>query len=326
MATIRRSGSGWQALIRKKQYQGQTSKTFTSQAAAKLWANAVEGSLKRPEQLDQPPPQILKEAIDLFIEGSLQEHRSGHNEQYPLRAMANSWIGGVLLSELSIRHFALWRDERLLHVKPNTIMRELRILRVLLDWAKDEQGCLLKSNPARELKVRGTNDARIPHLTKKQEQDLLKQLAQAKNPNHLRLTQLALATGMRRSELLSMKWNDLDLERKLVCLTRKDCAAQGLQRSERLVPLSPKAVKLLNQYPKEKQHIIGLSTGSARHGFDRARKAVGLTQLRFHDLRHIAISKMWAEGMSALQISESSGHKDLRMLMRYSHYQLGYGG
>ena len=117
-----------------------------------------------------------------------------------------------------------------------------------------------------------------------------------------------------------MKWNDLDLERKLVCLTRKDCAAQGLQRSERLVPLSPKAVKLLGEYPKEKLHVIELSSGSARHGFDRARKAVGLNYLRFHDLRHIAISKMWAEGMSALQISEASGHKDLRMLMRYSHF------
>jgi hypothetical protein len=87
MATIRRSWSGWQALIRKKQSLWPRSKTFTSQAAAKLWANAVEGSLKRPEQLDQPTPQILKEAIDLFIEGPLQEHRSGYNEQYPLRAM-----------------------------------------------------------------------------------------------------------------------------------------------------------------------------------------------------------------------------------------------
>ena len=191
MATIRRSGSGWQALIRKKKYQGKKAKTFSSKSQALLWANAVEGSLKRPAQLDQPPPQILKEAIDLYIDGPLQEHRSGHNEQYPLRAMANSWIGGVLLGELSIRHFALWRDERLLNVKPNTVMRELRILRVLLDWAKDEQGCLLKSNPARELKVRGTNDARIPHLTKKQEQALLKQLAQAKNPTINRFKKLA---------------------------------------------------------------------------------------------------------------------------------------
>ena len=118
-----------------------------------------------------------------------------------------------------------------------------------------------------------------------------------------------------------MTWSDLDLERNLGRLTRKDCAAQGLQQSERLVPLSPKAVKLLGEYPKEKLHIIERSTGSARHGFDRARKAAGLNQLRFHDLRHIAISKMWAEGMNALQISEASGHKDLRMLMRYSHYQ-----
>ena len=266
MATIRKGGKGWQVLIRKKQYQGPKSKTFASKSQALLWANAVESSLQRPVQLDQPPPQTLKEAIDLYIDGPLQEHRSGHNEQYPLKAMAKSWMGGVRLNELSIRHFALWRDERLLQVKPNTIMRELRVLRVLLDWAKDEQGCLLKSNPARELKVRGTSDARIPHLSKKQEQDLLKQLAQSENPNHLRLTQLALATGMRRSELLSMKWSDLDLKRNLIRLTRKDCAAQGLQRSERLVPLSPKAVKLLNQYPKEKQHIIGLSTGSARLG------------------------------------------------------------
>ena len=67
MATIRRSGKGWQALIRKKQYQGQKAKTFSSRSQALLWANAVEGSLKRPEQLDQPPPQILKDGIDLIV-------------------------------------------------------------------------------------------------------------------------------------------------------------------------------------------------------------------------------------------------------------------
>ena len=66
MATIFRGGSGWQALIRKKENLGPKAKIFRSKAQAQLWANAVEGSLKRPEQLDQPPPQILKEAIDLF--------------------------------------------------------------------------------------------------------------------------------------------------------------------------------------------------------------------------------------------------------------------
>ena len=113
MATIRRSGKGWQALIRKKQYQGPKAKTFNSKSQALLWANAVEGSLQRPAQLDQPPPQTLKEAIDSYIDGPLKDHRIGHNEQYPLKAMASNWIGGVPLSELSIRYFALWRDKQL---------------------------------------------------------------------------------------------------------------------------------------------------------------------------------------------------------------------
>ena len=168
MATIRRSGSGWQALIRKKKYQGQASKTFSSKAAAKLWANAVESSLKTPAKLDLKPPQTFREAIDLYIQGPLQDHRSGGNEQYPLKVLANSWMGGILLEELSIRHFALWRDDRLIKVKPNTVMRELRILRVLLDWAKDELGCQMRSNPARELKVRGASDARSPFITQSQ--------------------------------------------------------------------------------------------------------------------------------------------------------------
>jgi len=326
MATIRRSGSGWQALIRKKKYQGQTSKTFSSKAAAKLWANAVESSLKTPFKLDLKPPQIFREAIDLYIQGPLQDHRSGANEQYPLKVLANSWLGGVLLEELSIRHFALWRDERLSKVKPNTIMRELRVLRVLLDWAKDELDCQLSSNPARALKVRGTSDARSPFITPSQQKSLLIALDQSRNPNHKRLTQLALATGMRRSELLSMEWGGLDLDNKLVHLSRKDCAATGIQTSQRIVPLSPQSIELLRRYPKTSNKVIELSVGAARHGFSRARTIAGLPNLRFHDLRHIAISTMWSEGMNALEISAASGHKDLRMLMRYSHYQQGHRG
>ena len=326
MATIRRSGSGWQALIRKKKYQGQTSKTFSSKAAAKLWANAVESSLKTPFKLDLKPPQIFREAIDLYIQGPLQDHRSGANEQYPLKVLANSWLGGVLLEELSIRHFALWRDERLSKVKPNTIMRELRVLRVLLDWAKDELNCQLSSNPARALKVRGTSDARSPFITPSQQKSLLIALDQSRNPNHKRLTQLALATGMRRSELLSMEWGGLDLDNKLVHLSRKDCAATGIQTSQRIVPLSPQSIELLRRYPKTSNKVIELSVGAARHGFSRARTIAGLPNLRFHDLRHIAISTMWSEGMNALEISAASGHKDLRMLMRYSHYQPGHRG
>ena len=133
MATIRKSGSGWQALIRKKQYTGPKAKTFPTKAQAQLWADGVERSLQPPKRLTDTPPKIFQEAIEAYIDGPLKHHRSSHNERYPLQVTANSWLGGVPLSELSIRHLAIWRDERLIKVKPNTVMRELRILRVLLD-------------------------------------------------------------------------------------------------------------------------------------------------------------------------------------------------
>jgi len=66
---------------------------------------------------------------------------------------AESWLGDITLSDLQIRHFAVWRDERLPKVKPNTVMRELRILRILIDWARDERGAEIKGNPARHLRL-----------------------------------------------------------------------------------------------------------------------------------------------------------------------------
>ena len=85
-----------------------------------------------------------------------------------------------------------------------------------------------------------------------------------------------------------------------------------------------KALRILEQLNERHGTVIEISKGAARHGFDKARKRAGLETLRFHDLRHIAISRMWRSGMNALEISACSGHRDIKMLMRYSHYQLTY--
>ena len=321
MATIRRSGSGWQVLIRRKNYVGPRSRTFLSRDLAESWANAVED---RTKKVFKDIPITLGEAINEYINGPLLLHRSAENEKYPLRVTAESWLGDIPLKDLQIKHFAVWRDERLLKVKPNTVMRELRILRVLIDWAKDERGAEIKDNPARHLRVRGTGDARAPFLTNEDEKRLLFELSQMSNPNHLRLTKLALATGFRRSELLSLTWRNIDLKKKLLYIYRKNCAAIDNSSGMRLVPFPEKAQKILEELQGRDGKVIELSKGAARNGFDKARKKAGLETLRFHDLRHIAISRMWSSGMNALEISACSGHRDIKMLMRYSHYQLSF--
>ena len=256
------------------------------------------------------------------MNGPLLLHRSGESEKYPLRVIAKSWLGDIHLKDLQIRHFAVWRDERLMKVKPNTVMRELRILRVLIDWTRDERGAAIKDNPARHLRVRGTGDARAPFFTNEDEKRLIFELSQMSNPNHLRLTKLALTTGFRRSELLSLRWRDIDLKKNLLHIYRKNCAARDSYPAMKIVPLPAKEKKILEELQGRDGKVIELSKGAARNGFDKARKRAGLENLRFHDLRHIAISRMWCSGMNALEISACSGHKDIKMLMRYSHYEL----
>ena len=90
----------------------------------------------------------------------------------------------------------------------------------------------------------------------------------------------------------------------------------------RIVPLPNQAKDLLRSFKNKEGKIINLTEGSARNGFDKAKNKADLHNLRFHDLRHIAISRMWSYGMNALEISACSGHRDLKMLMRYSHYEL----
>ncbi len=319
MATIRRSGRGWQVLIRRKNYVGPRSRTFLSRDLAESWADAIEN---RARKIIPNIPFTLEEAINDYINGPLLLHRSAENEKYPLRVTAGSWLGDIPLGDLKIRHFAVWRDERLLKVKPNTVMRELRILRVLIDWAKDERGAEIKGNPARNLRVRGTGDARSPFFNNEDEKKLLNELGKLTDKNHLLLTELALATGFRRSELLSLTWRNIDLKTKLLYIYRKNCAAKDNSPEIRVVPIPDKAGKILEELSGRDGKIIDLTKGAARHGFDRARKKAGLETLRFHDLRHIAISRMWASGMNALEISACSGHRDIKMLMRYSHFQL----
>ena len=199
-------------------------------------------------------------------------------------------------------------------------MRELRVLRVLLDWARDERGADLQGNPARELRVKAGSDARVAFLSQEEEKKFLMALEQRKNADNAFLVRLALTTAMRRSELLELRWEDIDLEHRVAHVRRKGSAASGYRQSHRLVPLSEETLKLLKTRPKGPARIIKTTICGARAAFERSKKEAGLEHLRFHDLRHIAISRLWMEGYSALEISAASGHSDLKMLMRYSHY------
>jgi integrase len=119
---------------------------------------------------------------------------------------------------------------------------------------------------------------------------------------------------MRRSELLTMEWCNVDLGQRYVLLT---VTKNGEPRS---VPLSTKAVLILEGLPK----VIGgmvfpVSASALKGAWERACARAGISDLHFHDLRHEATSRIALKLPNLIELASVTGHKDVRMLGRYYH-------
>jgi integrase len=123
----------------------------------------------------------------------------------------------------------------------------------------------------------------------------------------------ALETAVRRSELLSMSWVNTDLDRRIVMLPD---TKNGTKRE---VPLTTAALDIIQKLPKRCDRVFETTDYSIRHGWDRLVKRAGIKDLRFHDLRHEAVSRLFEAGLSIPEVALISGHKDYRMLARYTH-------
>ena len=118
---------------------------------------------------------------------------------------------------------------------------------------------------------------------------------------------------MRRSELLGLTWDDIDIKSKTAYLP------DTKNGSSRTVPLSSKALAVIRNLDKTQLRLFPVSDNAIRLSWDKLKKRAELKDLRFHDLRHEAISRFFEKGLSIAEVALISGHKDPRMLMRYTH-------
>jgi integrase len=113
--------------------------------------------------------------------------------------------------------------------------------------------------------------------------------------------------------MLAMRWGDVDLEARTVLL--RD-TKNGRPRT---VPLSPRALEIIRGTPRVGDTIFVVSPNAVRLAWERLKRRAGVFGLRFHDLRHEAISRFFAKGLNMPEVAAISGHRDPRMLMRYTH-------
>ena len=120
---------------------------------------------------------------------------------------------------------------------------------------------------------------------------------------------------MRQGELVSLRWEHIDLNRRTVHLP------DTKNGESRTVPLSTAAVKILRSLPRNIQGKVfpGVTTEAVKRAYARAVRRTAIEDLRFHDLRHEATSRLFEKGLNIMEVASITGHKDLRMLRRYTH-------
>ena len=132
------------------------------------------------------------------------------------------------------------------------------------------------------------------------------------------LIRLAIETAMRRGELLAMEWEHIDFESRttLIPVTKNG--------HSRTIPLTGEAVTILKKLQimkrtEDKFVFPGVTGNAADHAWDRIIVRANIQDLHFHDLRHEAISRFFEKGLSLPEVALISGHRDFKMLFRYTH-------
>ncbi len=316
MATFRKRGAyQWQAQVRKKGQPLQT-KTFETRALAEQWARAIEVEMDKGVFISRAEAEstTLKELLERYLEEITPLKKGAASETNRARALIRLPLARRYVAGIRGVDIARYRDERLRKVTPSTVKRDLVLLGHVFEVARKEWGIHVH-NPVRDIRLPADNRPRDRRLQAGEEARLLEACREARNPWLLPIVQLALETAMRQGELIRLHWEHIDLNRRTAHLP------DTKNGEARTVPLSTTAVRVLRTLPRSLHGPVfpGVTTEAIKRAYIRAVRRAGIENLRFHDLRHEATTRLFEKGLNIMEVASVTGHKDLRMLRRYTH-------
>lgn len=306
-------------------------RTFDTKGEAKIWAVDVEKEMRAGRYQDTRPAEklTLAAAIERYLENVSSQKRpnSDRRDRIAAKAILEKFGNEISLADVSSQRLASYRDVRMKQVTPSTIQKEFALLSHLFNVARKEWGLPI-SNPVGEITRPKINNGRTRFLTTEEAQKLLDAARTSRNKKLYHYLLLMMHTGMRPSEAAGLKWENIDLEARLVKL-------YVTKTEMRFVPLTQKAAETLQSIlPDDCQgdtlvflpndcHLTTLLKNRPnlyfRKAFDTVRKKVGLDDVHLHDLRHTAASHLLMAGADLRTLAEILGHKTLQMVHRYTH-------
>lgn len=316
MASIRKRGSKWQARVCRAGYPAET-KSFNVRADAERWARSVETEMDRGSFVSRSEAEAntLEDIIERYITDVFPTQRSSADEISRLRATCRTRLAKLSMAALTPKAVAAYRDERLQKVRPATVIRELAYLSAIINHARREWDINI-TNPIALIRKPPSPQGRDRVLSADEEARLLAALVPTGRRNTwlLPATILSLETGMRRGELVELRWSNVNLE---VQTAHLPMTKNGTART---VPLSKKAVATLAGLPRSIDGSVIPVKGNTLHAaFRKACKRAGIADFHWHDLRHMAITRLAQKLPNVIELAAVSGHRSLAMLKRYYH-------
>jgi integrase len=256
---------------------------------------------------------LFEEFADDFLEEYCKQNkRSWRRDQFSLNSL-KEFFKGETLQSLGPEKIERFKAKRKAEVSPATVNRELACLKTMfskaVEWGRTEK------NPAAKVKKFRENPGRERILSPEEARSLI----ECAGPGIRPVLIVALNTGMRRNEILSLKWADVDFGKSFI---RISDSKSGRSRK---VPMNALVYETLKAIPRMSAEYVFFNTEKKAHikdiraAFLGACRRAEIKGVRLHDLRHTAASKMIEAGADLVTVSRILGHASIQMTMRYAH-------
>lgn len=190
----------------------------------------------------------------------------------------------------------------------------------MFEVAKNEWGMPIAENPLTKVKLACLSNRRERRLRRGELERIISVAAKTRNRFILPIILFALETGLRRSEILSATWGHFNPDSRLLTIP------QTKNGHSRTIPLTLSALALLRSVSGVRENengdegrIFRTTANAVRLAWQRVTRRAAIKDLHFHHLRHEAISRFFEMGLTPPEVALISGHRDMRMLFRYSH-------
>jgi len=250
-------------------------------------------------------PILFDKLVNAFIEDySKVNKKSWKRDRTSCRALLG-YFGGKKLTQITPWHVDKYKSKRLKDIsrfnRPLTkasINRELACLKTMLNYAVGEGW--LPSNPISGYKLFRERLNKLRVVSRDEFDRVYNTASELLQP----ILVMAYNTGMRKSEILYLKWENVSLSEGYIRVeeTKND--------ESRYIPINKQLNKTLNE---------GYPVKSFKTAFDNAVRRSGVKRFTFHDLRHTFASNLVMKGVDITTVSELLGHKSIAMTKRYSH-------